>query len=173
LPVARVFRPASAKALTSGSTPSACYSSNPLLRILFVRLVLANVSWKSNAGYAATPGEGLRLKSVMFCHHGDWLHRTTEVTPAVREVLDSTSLANYFPLGEVPATSSGPLSALAGTSHDGAFKRSLWGTRAIVLEGVRWSCCIKFSTRPNRPLQPTSGAAGSGRFETTVSAARG
>jgi hypothetical protein len=67
--------------------------------------------------------------AVMFCHHGDWTNRTIEIAQETRAVLESTSLGNYFPLGEVPAMSSGPLSALAGTSHEGAFKRSLWGLR--------------------------------------------
>ena len=67
--------------------------------------------------------------AVMFCHHGDWVNRTIKITPETRDVLESTSLGNYFPLGEVPAASSGPLSVLAGTSYEGAFKLSLWGLR--------------------------------------------
>ena len=63
--------------------------------------------------------------SGIFIHHGDWRNRTTPITPGVRLVLDSTSLGNYFPLGEVPSGSSGPLSDLSETSHEGAFRTML------------------------------------------------
>lgn len=58
----------------------------------------------------------------VFIHHGDWAGRSLPVTSEVREVLESTSLGNYFPLGEVPSSSSGPLSDLSQTSHEGAFR---------------------------------------------------
>jgi hypothetical protein len=63
--------------------------------------------------------------SGIFIHHGDWRRRTTPITPAVSQVLDSTSLGNYFPLGETPSGSSGPLADLSDTSHEGAFKTML------------------------------------------------
>ena len=59
--------------------------------------------------------------SGTFIHHGAWDGRTVDITPEVTQVLQSTSLGNYFPLGEVPSDSSGPLSDLSGTSHEGAF----------------------------------------------------
>ncbi len=49
----------------------------------------------------------------VFIHHGDWAGRSLPVTSEVREVFESTSLDNYFPLGEVPSGSSGPLSDLS------------------------------------------------------------
>ena len=58
----------------------------------------------------------------IFIHHGDWHNRTTPITPEVQKILNSTSLGNYFPLGEVPQCSSGSLSDLRNTSHDRAFK---------------------------------------------------
>jgi hypothetical protein len=61
----------------------------------------------------------------LFIHHGNWNNRTIPITPEVRQVLDSTSLGNYFPLGEVSSNSSGALSELRRTSHEGAFKAVL------------------------------------------------
>jgi hypothetical protein len=58
----------------------------------------------------------------IFIDHGNWSGRTIPITPDVRQVLESTSLGRYFPLGEVPQASSGPLSDLSGTSHEGAFR---------------------------------------------------
>ena len=63
--------------------------------------------------------------SGIFIHHGDWHDRTTPITLEVVQVIDSTSLGNYFPLGGVPAGSSGPLSDLEETSHEGAFRTVL------------------------------------------------
>jgi hypothetical protein len=57
----------------------------------------------------------------VFVHHGAWANRTVAITPEVQSVLDSTTLGKYFPIGEVPSDSSGPLSDLKGTSHQGAF----------------------------------------------------
>lgn len=57
----------------------------------------------------------------IFIHHGDWHNRTTPITPEVLKILESTSLGNYFPLGEVLQSSSGPLTDLKNTSHEGAF----------------------------------------------------
>ncbi len=61
----------------------------------------------------------------IFLHHGDWLNRTTPITPEVRKILDSTSLGNYFPLYEVSQNSSGSLTDLKNTSHEGAFKEMI------------------------------------------------
>lgn len=61
----------------------------------------------------------------IFIHHGNWCDRTTRITREVLRVLDSTSLGNYFPLGGAPAASSGPLSDLTQTSHEGAFRTVL------------------------------------------------
>ncbi len=63
--------------------------------------------------------------SGFFIHHGTWLHRTIDISPEVRQILDSTSVGNYFPLGEVPSAPSGPLSDLSETSHEGAFRETL------------------------------------------------
>lgn len=60
--------------------------------------------------------------SGMFIHHGDWEERSIEITPELRHILESTSLQEYFPLGEVTSGSSGPLSDLSRTSHARAFK---------------------------------------------------
>jgi len=144
--VAGFHRPAGFRWLDPSSMPSAVPES---LRAKFVSGLLM---WEQNSsGCTYLVCNGVRLDeranaldqepfalavrpagtstSVMFCHHGDWTNRTTAITAQVRDVLESTSLSNYFPLGEVPATSSGPLSALRGTSHEGAFRRSLWGFR--------------------------------------------
>jgi hypothetical protein len=59
----------------------------------------------------------------IFAHHGSWMSRTVPITSDVQAVLESTSLGNYFPLGEVPSNSSqGPLVDLKNTSHEGAFQ---------------------------------------------------
>ena len=58
----------------------------------------------------------------IFAHHGNWPNRTTPITPEVQKILESTSLGNYFPLDEVPQSSSGPLTDLKNTSHEGAFR---------------------------------------------------
>ena len=64
-------------------------------------------------------------RSGTFIHHGAWDDRTIDITPEVTQVLESTSIGNYFPLGEAPSGSSGPLSDLSGTSHEGAFRTVL------------------------------------------------
>ncbi len=61
----------------------------------------------------------------IFIHHGDWLNRTTPITPEVQKILESTSLGNYFPLYEVPQSSSGSLTDLKNTSHEWAFKKMI------------------------------------------------
>jgi len=61
----------------------------------------------------------------IFVHHGDWPNRTIPITPDVQKILESTSLGNYFPLDEVPQSSSGPLTDLKNTSHEGAFKKTI------------------------------------------------
>jgi len=61
----------------------------------------------------------------IFIHHGDWRNRTIPITPEVKQVLESTSLGNYFPLREVPSGPSGPLSDLSKTSHEGAFRTTV------------------------------------------------
>lgn len=60
--------------------------------------------------------------SGVLIHHGGWTDRTVTITPAIRSVLESTSVGNYFPLGEVPSSSGGALSDLKETSHHGAFR---------------------------------------------------
>jgi hypothetical protein len=60
--------------------------------------------------------------TVLFLHHGAWAGRTVPITPEVRIVLASTSMGNFFPLGEVPSPSGGRLAELARTSHEGAFR---------------------------------------------------
>ena len=57
----------------------------------------------------------------VFIHHGSWDNRTVQITSEVTQTLESTGLGNYFPLGEVPSQSSGPLSDMSRTSHEGAF----------------------------------------------------
>ena len=64
--------------------------------------------------------DAVGLRRQLFAHHGDWQNRTVPITDEVREVLSSTSLGSYFPLSEVPSASSGPLSDLKRTSHEGA-----------------------------------------------------
>ena len=61
----------------------------------------------------------------IFVHHGDWPNRTIPITSEVQKILESTSLGNYFPLTEVPQSSSGPLTELKNTSHEGAFKKTI------------------------------------------------
>ena len=61
----------------------------------------------------------------LFLHHGNWTGRTETIAPEIQSVLDSTSLGNYFPLGQVPPKSSGPLSDLSQTSHEGAFRATI------------------------------------------------
>lgn len=63
----------------------------------------------------------------VFVHHGSWKGRTVRITPEVQGILNSTVLANYFPLGGAPSKSSGPLSDLSGTPHEGAFRAALQG----------------------------------------------
>ena len=55
-------------------------------------------------------------------HHGDWLNRTKELTQELKTVLNSTSLADYYPVINPPLENSGHLSELDKTSHLGAFK---------------------------------------------------
>ena len=57
----------------------------------------------------------------VFIHHGGWKGRTTPITSEVSQILASSSLGNYFPLGEVPSAGPGPLSDLSQTSHKDAF----------------------------------------------------
>ncbi|OGQ44919.1 MAG: hypothetical protein A2W63_04730 [Deltaproteobacteria bacterium RIFCSPLOWO2_02_44_9] len=62
----------------------------------------------------------------IFIDHGNWQNRTTPITPEVLNILESTSLGNYFPLyEEVSKNSSGSLSDLKNTSHEGAFKEMI------------------------------------------------
>ncbi len=61
----------------------------------------------------------------VFVHHGSWQSRTTPITPEVQRVLSASSLANYFPLGEVPSKSSGALADLRHTSHEHAFRATV------------------------------------------------
>lgn len=62
----------------------------------------------------------------IFIDHGNWQNRTTPITPEVLNILESTSLGNYFPLcEEVSKNSSGSLSDLKNTSHEGAFKKMI------------------------------------------------
>lgn len=61
----------------------------------------------------------------VFIHHGGWRGRTTPLTPELRTALESTSLADYFPLAGAPSASSGPLSDLSRTPHAGAFAATL------------------------------------------------
>ena len=63
----------------------------------------------------------------VFVHHGSWRGRTTRITPEIQTILGSTVLANYFPLGGAPSKSSGPLSDLSGTPHEGAFRAVMSG----------------------------------------------
>jgi hypothetical protein len=63
--------------------------------------------------------------SGVFIHHGDWEGRTVELSTASSNLLESTSLGQYFPLVHFPDASSGPLSDLAKTSHEGAFNRMM------------------------------------------------
>lgn len=63
--------------------------------------------------------------SGVFLHHGSWPNRTTPITGSESAVLGSTSLGNYFPLNEPPHDSSGPLSDLSFTSHEGAFQATV------------------------------------------------
>ncbi len=63
----------------------------------------------------------------VFIHHGGWRGRTTPLTPELRTALESTCLADYFPLAGAPSTSSGPLSDLSRTQHAGAFAATLAG----------------------------------------------
>lgn len=58
----------------------------------------------------------------LFLHHGNWKNRTIKITSEITQILESTSLDKYFPLGEVPVSSSGPLNDLKNTSHAGAFR---------------------------------------------------
>jgi hypothetical protein len=61
----------------------------------------------------------------IFIHHGDWPNRTTPITSEVQKILESTSLGNYFPLNEVPQSSSGSLTDLQNTSHERAFNKTI------------------------------------------------
>ena len=58
----------------------------------------------------------------IFAHHGSWEGRTVPITPVIQTILDSTRLAEYYPLGGVPSKFSGPLSDLSHTAHGGAFR---------------------------------------------------
>jgi hypothetical protein len=68
----------------------------------------------------AVSSSGASTEGV-FIHHGEWANRSVPLTSDAIEVLESTSLGNYFPLGEVPDISSGSLADLTATSHVGAF----------------------------------------------------
>ena len=59
--------------------------------------------------------------SGVFIHHGDWDDRTVPLSTTHGDLLASTSLGQYFPFGDAPPSSSGPLSELTKTSHEGAF----------------------------------------------------
>jgi hypothetical protein len=61
----------------------------------------------------------------IFAHHGSWRGRSIPITPQIQQLLDSTRLADYYPLGGVPSKSSGPLSDLSHTGHEGAFRTVL------------------------------------------------
>jgi hypothetical protein len=61
----------------------------------------------------------------IFIHHGAWKNRTIPITPEIRLSLESTALAGYYPLGGAPSKSSGPLSDLSHTPHEGAFKAAM------------------------------------------------
>ncbi len=63
--------------------------------------------------------------SGVFIHHGDWQGRTIPLSTTHSGLLASTSLGQYFPLSRVPNSSSGPITALAKTSHEGAFNRMM------------------------------------------------
>ena len=63
--------------------------------------------------------------SGVFIHHGDWEGRTVQLSTADSDLLQSTALGEYFPLGDIPQGSNGSLSDLAKTSHEGAFNRMM------------------------------------------------
>ena len=58
----------------------------------------------------------------VFIHHGSWKDRSIPLTPNVRAALESTSLVSFYPLAGAPSKSSGPLSDLSRTPHEGALK---------------------------------------------------
>ncbi|HEX7049052.1 MAG TPA: hypothetical protein VF188_02480 [Longimicrobiales bacterium] len=58
----------------------------------------------------------------IFAHHGSWNGRTAPLPPAIGDIIGSSSLWDYYPLSEVPSTSSGPLTDLKRTSYEGAFR---------------------------------------------------
>jgi hypothetical protein len=63
--------------------------------------------------------------SGVFIQHGDWPGRTVPLSTTHGNLLASTSLGYYFPFGDDPPSSSGPLTELAKTSHEGAFHRMM------------------------------------------------
>lgn len=74
-------------------------------------------------GVAVRPS-GVDTSGVLI-HHGDWDDRTVPLSTAHGNLLASTYLGQYFPFGDPPPSSSGPLSELTRTSHEGAFNRMM------------------------------------------------
>jgi hypothetical protein len=60
--------------------------------------------------------------SGLWLHHASHFGRTMPMPAPMRVALLSSSIPLKFPLGDDPPHRSGPLSELAGTSHEGAFE---------------------------------------------------
>ena len=59
----------------------------------------------------------------IFVHHGNSKKRTVDLPVAVKNIFESTSFDKYYPLAEIPKSSSGILDELKNTSHEGAFRK--------------------------------------------------
>ncbi len=57
----------------------------------------------------------------VYIQHGNWHERSIPLTAELKRIITSTSLGDYYPLKNEPHNSSGPLSDLSRTSHEGAF----------------------------------------------------
>lgn len=65
-----------------------------------------------------------RLKGIII-HHGNWNGRTESVHPDFHTYLESSGIGNYYPLADLPSTTSGSISTLTSVSQIGAFDKGV------------------------------------------------
>ena len=59
---------------------------------------------------------------ALFIHHGQWPGRTIQPSTNFWDHVDQSGIGVYYPLPNLPVSSSGPLSDLSGTGHLEAFE---------------------------------------------------
>lgn len=112
------------------------------------------------------------MPSGVFIHHGGWSGRTeTKVPPGFWDVVLASGVGNQFPHTILPTNSTGPLSTLAGTSHDGALnavfkklkeqtEKQEWQWREPntghggLLEDSNFAGILSLNTCPKKDLSP-------------------